>query len=106
MSSHPARFPLALPQFFVRFLTDEGDLVVDIFSGSNTTGYAAERLNRRWLSIDVRKDFAMLSALRFMEGWPIARVRRALADMNAGQCLDITAMEDEGLLWRNLRAKT
>ena len=36
--SHPARFPSALPQFFIKFLTDPGDIVVDIFSGSNTTG--------------------------------------------------------------------
>ena len=35
---HPARFPAALPEFFVKLLTDEADLVYDPFSGSNTTG--------------------------------------------------------------------
>src|SRR6185437_2977394 len=46
---HPARFPAALPDFFIRLLTDEGDLVVDPFGGSNTTGSVAEVLDRRWI---------------------------------------------------------
>ena len=40
---HPARFPEKLPEFFIRMLTDPGDLVLDIFAGSNTTGAVAER---------------------------------------------------------------
>ena len=44
MKPHPARFPAALPDFFIRFLTDEDDLVVDPFAGSNTTGRVAEDL--------------------------------------------------------------
>ena len=39
---HPARFPSALPLFFIKFLTDRDDLVLDIFAGSNTTGSVAE----------------------------------------------------------------
>jgi site-specific DNA-methyltransferase (cytosine-N4-specific) len=49
---HPARFPEALPEFFVKLLTGPGDLVVDFFAGSNTTGAVAEQLGRRWLSVD------------------------------------------------------
>src|SRR5207302_1793439 len=41
---HPARFPIALPEFFIKFLTEERDLVLDIFGGSGTTGEAAEGL--------------------------------------------------------------
>jgi len=65
--SHPARFPADLPKFFINFLTDPGDLVVDIFSGSNTTGAVAEKLGRRWLAIELDRSYAELSALRFME---------------------------------------
>jgi hypothetical protein len=43
---HPARFPEKLPTFFIEFLTDPGDTVLDIFAGSNTTGSAAEKLDR------------------------------------------------------------
>ena len=55
---HPARFPVALPEFFIKFLTDEGDLVLDIFGGSGTTGEAAEGLGRRWRTIEIDPDFA------------------------------------------------
>jgi site-specific DNA-methyltransferase (cytosine-N4-specific) len=63
---HPARFPGALPEFFMKFLTDPGDFVVDIFAGSNTTGHAAEILNRHWLAMDIRRDYVAASALRFL----------------------------------------
>ena len=63
---HPARFPAALPEFFVKYLTDPEDLVVDIFSGSNTTGRVCENLGRRWISIEERRDYAALSLIRFL----------------------------------------
>jgi site-specific DNA-methyltransferase (cytosine-N4-specific) len=78
LQPHPARFPEVLPEFFIRFLTEPGDLVVDIFAGSNTTGAAAERLGRRWLAIECDQEYVRSSALRFMEGWPDEAVRRYL----------------------------
>lgn len=63
---HPARFPAKLPEFFIRFLTDPGDLVVDIFAGSNTTGAVAELENRRWLAFEERLDYLAPSAFRFL----------------------------------------
>ena len=50
---HNARFPLRLPDFFIKFLTEPGDLVCDPFAGSNTTGAAAEAAGRRWVSCDL-----------------------------------------------------
>jgi site-specific DNA-methyltransferase (cytosine-N4-specific) len=66
--SHPARFPAALPRFFIDFLTKPGDLVVDLFSGSNTTGMVAELSGRRWLSFELDRSYAALSIVRFLEG--------------------------------------
>ncbi len=63
---HPARFPAKLPEFFIKFLTDENDLVVDIFSGSNTTGAVAQVLNRKWLAFDLDKSYVAASAFRFL----------------------------------------
>ncbi|MCI0419324.1 MAG: site-specific DNA-methyltransferase [Acidobacteria bacterium] len=63
---HPARFPARLPEFFIQFLTDPGDLVVDIFAGSNTTGQMAESHSRRWLAFDERLDYLATSAFRFL----------------------------------------
>lgn len=65
-AGHPARFPAKLPEFFIKFLTDEGDLVLDIFAGSNTTGAVAEGLNRRWLAFDLDQSYLASSALRFI----------------------------------------
>lgn len=62
---HPARFPSALPEFFIKLLTEPGDLIVDPFAGSNTTGRVAEDLNRRWIAVDVEDDYLRASALRF-----------------------------------------
>ena len=87
--SHPARFPSALPQFFIKFLTDAGDVVVDVFSGSNTTGQAAELLGRRWLSMELDREYAALSAVRFMNRWSDDDVRRAIARLDAGEVVEI-----------------
>jgi site-specific DNA-methyltransferase (cytosine-N4-specific) len=62
---HPARMPSTLVEFFIRFLTDEGDTVLDPFAGSNTTGAMAQELNRRWLSIEAEWTYAANSIGRF-----------------------------------------
>ncbi|MCC6139762.1 MAG: site-specific DNA-methyltransferase [Nitrospira sp.] len=64
---HPARFPAELPRFFIEFLTRPGDSVLDPFAGSNTTGYVAESLKRKWTGIEIRSDYAVESRLRFEE---------------------------------------
>jgi site-specific DNA-methyltransferase (cytosine-N4-specific) len=66
VKSHPARFPSKLPEFFIKFLTDPGDLVVDIFAGSNTTGHTAGSLDRKWLSFDLEPQYVAASSFRFM----------------------------------------
>jgi len=67
---HPARFPSALPEFFITFLTDPRDLVLDPFAGSNTTGAVAERLGRQWIAIEKDKEYTEDSKLRFNEIFP------------------------------------
>ena len=89
--SHPARFPSALPRFFIEYLTDPGDSVVDIFSGSNPTGYVAELLGRNWLSIDLDRQYAVLSALRFMESCAESDIIEAIKVLESGQCLKINS---------------
>ncbi|HED09014.1 MAG TPA: site-specific DNA-methyltransferase [Ignavibacteria bacterium] len=67
IKTHPARFPEKLPKFFIKMLTDEGDLVVDIFAGSNTTGLVSEKLLRKWISIENRLDYVSSSVFRFID---------------------------------------
>lgn len=56
---HPARFPSALPEFFIKLTTEPGDLVADIFGGSGTVAHAAEKLGRRWLVAEQMLDYLM-----------------------------------------------
>jgi site-specific DNA-methyltransferase (cytosine-N4-specific) len=65
LKPHPARFPVELPEFFIRMLTDNGDLVVDPFGGSCMTGEAAERLRRRWICCEVVEDYVKGALGRF-----------------------------------------
>lgn len=83
--SHSARFPAALPRFFIRFLTEPGDTVLDIFSGSNTTGYVSEQEGRRWISCDVDTQQARLSAVRFMDGWADEKILATWRQIAGGE---------------------
>lgn len=62
---HPARMPSKLVEFFVRFLTDADDLVLDPFAGSNTTGAVAESLSRRWKAFEINSEYVETSKARF-----------------------------------------
>jgi site-specific DNA-methyltransferase (adenine-specific) len=57
-SGHPSRFPVDLPDFFIRLLTRPGQVVLDPFAGTGTTGVAAERLGRRWLLVEADRTYA------------------------------------------------
>ena len=67
---HPARFPREVPEFFIRFLTEPRQLVLDPFAGSNVTGQVAEMLDRSWVSIEINADYVAGSMLRFPEAAP------------------------------------
>ncbi|MEJ5209399.1 site-specific DNA-methyltransferase [Denitratimonas sp. CY0512] len=62
---HGAGQPLAIPEFLTRFLSDVGDLIVDPFGGTATTGMAAERNGRRWLVVEAMLDYLRAGAERF-----------------------------------------
>jgi site-specific DNA-methyltransferase (cytosine-N4-specific) len=76
---HPARFPPGLPDFFIRFLTQPRDLVIDPFAGSNMTGFEAETLERRWISIEINADYVAGSELRFQEAAPLTALAESAA---------------------------
>lgn len=62
---HPARFFRVFAEFYIKFLTDENDTVLDLFAGSNTTGFVAETLQRRWLSFEIDENYLIGSKYRF-----------------------------------------
>lgn len=67
LKPHPARFPSAFVDFFLDFLTDPGDLVVDPFAGSNTTGAACEAKGRRWIACEQVPSYLEGSRFRFRD---------------------------------------
>lgn len=62
---HPARFPAALPEFFVRMLTDRGDSVLDPFAGSCVTGAVCERMRRNWVCVELVEEYLEAALGRF-----------------------------------------
>ncbi len=67
LEPHPARYPAELPEYFIRMVTDPGDLVIDPFGGSCVTGEVAERLRRRWICVDLVDDYLRGGLGRFKE---------------------------------------
>lgn len=65
LTVHPARFPREIPEFFVKFLTEPGDVVLDPFGGSNITGAVAEALERRWITFELYDEYLEGSIGRF-----------------------------------------
>ncbi len=62
---HPARFPAALPEMFIKFLTRPKDLVFEPFGGSLTTAAVAEALDRRWIASECMLEYLKGGQMRF-----------------------------------------
>lgn len=90
VKGHPARFPAKLPEFFIRYLTNPNDLVVDIFGGSNTTGAVCEVENRRWLVFEEKIDYLAASTFRFTQSQPIETVKKVHDEVLDGKSVDLT----------------
>lgn len=63
--AHPARYASELPEFFIRFLTETSSKVLDPFGGSNTTGFVAETLGRKWMTFEMHEEYLRASLFRF-----------------------------------------
>lgn len=71
---HPARFPPQLPEYFIRFLTDPDDVVLDPFGGSCVTGAVAEVLGRRWVCCEMSEEY-LTGALARFDPAPVALLK-------------------------------
>jgi hypothetical protein len=80
---HPARFPPQLPAFFISFLTEPSDVVLDPFAGSCTTGEVAENLGRFWIGIDRERDYLEGARYRFELPWDDDRRASILGEARA-----------------------
>lgn len=55
--NHSAAFPEALPEWFIKLFTKEGDTVLDPFMGSGTTNFVANRMKRHSIGIEIKKEY-------------------------------------------------
>ncbi|MDA8170858.1 MAG: site-specific DNA-methyltransferase [Nitrospiraceae bacterium] len=93
---HPARFPVDLPEYFIRMLTDAQDLVVDPFAGSCVTGEAAEKTNRKWICCELVLEYVEGALGRFQPG---RRAENRTPTISAGQVENFYRAFKPGLMW-------
>jgi site-specific DNA-methyltransferase (cytosine-N4-specific) len=93
IKGHPARFPAKLPEFFIKYLTEPGDLVVDIFAGSNTTGQVCESLGRQWRAFDLSREYLAASTFRFLENAPDDELHTAFKDVMDGEVVELSPIQ-------------
>lgn len=68
--SHPARFPEKLVEFFILSGSNEGDIILDPFSGSGTTAVSSHRNKRQWIGIDTNESYNDLAYERLKIEFP------------------------------------
>jgi site-specific DNA-methyltransferase (cytosine-N4-specific) len=97
LKGHPARFPSQLPEFFIRFLTEPNDVVLDIFAGSNTTGAVAEVEKRQWLAFELQKDYLATSVFRFVpKHLSLENKKQIYEQIMLDTCVDLTNEQLQG----------
>jgi site-specific DNA-methyltransferase (adenine-specific) len=72
--NHSAAFPSALPEWFIKLFTQEGDLILDPFVGSGTAAVAAHQLGRYYVGIDVKAEYCKLAEEEITRRFPQGRL--------------------------------
>jgi len=65
--AHFAVFPPKLPELCIKAGSSEGDIVLDPFFGSGTTGWVAQRLGRKWIGIELNPEYIKIAEKRFIQ---------------------------------------
>ena len=65
--AHFAVFPPKLPELCIKAGSSEGDIVLDPFFGSGTTGWVAQRLGRKWIGIELNEEYIKIAEKRFQQ---------------------------------------
>jgi DNA modification methylase len=103
---HPARFPKALPEFIIGLTTEEGDLVLDPFAGSNTTGEVAQEMGRRYLAFELDGDYLDASRFRFEElgGEPKQKAVKVVREPAQSSLFTVEVVSKDDVDTKNMEA--
>lgn len=102
-TEHPCQFPVAIPQRLIRALTNEGDLVVDPFMGSGTTGVAAILENRRFIGSEIMDSYYEICTKRVNDAINgVAKVRDDVPTMEPDLNSSVAKVPEE---WGDLYEK-
>lgn len=63
---HPTQKPVALFQYLIQTYSNEGDLILDCFAGSGTTGVACKNLNRNFILIEKEEKYCEVARQRLL----------------------------------------
>lgn len=61
---HPVQMPEALAEKIILLSSKEGDIVLDVFAGSGTTTFVANKLNRKWIGFEINPLYAKIAEER------------------------------------------
>ena len=64
---HPTQKPVRLIEQIISFYTNVDDIILDPFIGSGTTAIACERLNRRWIGIEINPEYCEITKQRLLQ---------------------------------------
>jgi len=64
---HKATFPIYLPEQIIQNFTNEGDIILDPFLGTGTTCVACNRFNRKYIGIDISKEYCKIAEERLRQ---------------------------------------
>lgn len=72
---HPAPFHPQLPEFFIKWLTDENDIVLDPFMGGGTTALVSKKLNRKYLGFEINSEYIKMTEERLKREFPDKKIK-------------------------------
>ncbi len=102
-TNHPCQFPVSLPQRFIKALTNEGDVVLDPFMGSGTTGVASVIEKRKFIGAEIMNEYYNISFKRVKEAVNgTAKIRDDVPAMEPDKNSSVARIPDE---WRSLNEK-
>ena len=71
---HPCQLPIHLLERIILMSSDEGDIILDPFSGTGTTAIAAKRLGRKYICFEIDKEYVEITKDKLKQELPVSKI--------------------------------